>query len=100
MSTLVAFCASAGRPEAGTRARATRIGARILRDFTLNLLMSISTSTGRKWTDSPPRHQPFDPADACQIVVDHRNHQHHQHDEACKQHLFLYAHTEVAPERT
>src|ERR1041385_8239296 len=37
-----------------------------------------------------PRHQPLDPADACQVVVDDGHHQHHQHDESREQQLFPF----------
>ena len=43
-----------------------------------------------------PRHKTFDPGNPCQIVVDHRHHQHHQDDEAGEQDLFLDADAEVA----
>src|SRR5262249_37602655 len=45
----------------------------------------------------PPRHQAFDPADACKVVIDDRNHEHHQKDKAGEKHLLLDLRAEVAP---
>src|SRR5687767_7956828 len=43
-----------------------------------------------------PRHQPLDPADARQVVVDDSHHQHHQEDKTGEQHLLFDGHAEVA----
>jgi len=44
----------------------------------------------------PPRHQPFDPADPCEVVVDHGHHQHHEDHESGEEHLLLHTEAEVA----
>src|SRR5438067_3220707 len=43
-----------------------------------------------------PWHQPANPADACEVVIDDRDHQHHQDDEAAEQQLLFHLETEVA----
>src|ERR1051325_7611845 len=50
----------------------------------------------RRTTRLPPRHEPFDPANARQVVIDARDHQHEDDDEPGEQHLLLDAHAEVA----
>src|SRR5581483_9807484 len=44
----------------------------------------------------PPGHEPFDPTDAGEVIVDDGHHQHHEHHETCEQHLFLDADAEIA----
>ncbi len=50
-----------------------------------------STQTSELPVRLPPGHQVFDPADAGEVVVDHRHHQHQEHDEAGEQHLLFHA---------
>src|SRR6188768_111403 len=42
-----------------------------------------------------PRHQPLEPADTGEVVIDDRDHEHHQDDKAGEEHLLLHLHAEV-----
>src|SRR5262245_59800274 len=74
-------CAAAGAASVATSSAAT--AARITECMVEFLLVS-------------PRHQPLDPADAGQIVINDCDHQHHEEDKSAEQHLLLHRHAEVA----
>src|SRR5262245_19631022 len=51
---------------------------------------------GRRSRGLAPGQQPVDRLNARQIVVDHRDHEHQQEDEAAEQELLLDLHAEIA----
>src|SRR5882762_6551541 len=59
-------------------------------------LINFTTTSGPAAATSAPGHQPLDPRDSRQIVVDDCHHQHQDQDKTGEQHLLLDAQAEVA----
>src|SRR6185369_2436 len=87
----------AGRRASGRRSAGVKVGRSGMLESGPGRYRDVESRDGRALS---PGHQPFDPADTREVVVNDGHHERDQNYESCHQHPLLQANAEIAPDKT